>query len=163
MLDDIVELGRQLKDVVCEQGLTVAVAESLTSGALASAMGRAPSSSDWFLGGVVSYATRVKVEVLGATDGPTVTRLMAEEMARGVGALMRADLALSTTGVGGPGPKEDQPEGTVWIGVWSARGVRAERFHFPGDPSQIVERATAQAVAMGVDEAHALARMSAAS
>jgi nicotinamide-nucleotide amidase len=155
---EAVDLGNELQQVVCDSGLTVAVAESLTCGALASAFGQSPSSSDWFVGGVVAYSTRVKVEVLGVADGPVVNAETAEQMARGVGQLLKADLAVATTGVGGPGAKEGQPPGTVWIGVWSARDCHSAHFLFPGEPGDVVEAATARAVAMALDEARELAR-----
>ncbi|MGC4938171.1 CinA family protein [Kribbella sp. DT2] len=53
--------------------LTVAVAESLTSGSLACQLGAATDASDWFAGGVVAYTTAVKVGVLGVDPGPVVT------------------------------------------------------------------------------------------
>ncbi len=147
------ELGALARDA----GLQVAVAESLTSGAVASLLGRAPAASEWFAGGVVAYSTRVKVEVLGTTGGPVVNRSTAEQMARGAAGLTGADLAVATTGVGGPGSEEGEPAGTVWLGVWSARGARAERHRFDGDPAAVVAASAAAAVRLALAEARALA------
>ena len=75
-----------------ENKQTVAVAESLTSGKLASRLGAAPEASNWFAGGVVAYAAHVKFEVLGVEPGPVVSEQCARQMARGVVRLMRCGL-----------------------------------------------------------------------
>lgn len=154
-MDDVTDLADELAALARERGLRVAVAESLTAGALASRLGRAPDSAQWFVGGVVAYATDVKTAVLGTTGGEVVTSQTARQMAQGVAALMRADLAVATTGVGGPGPQEGKPEGTVWLGVWSSRGARAEEHRFDGDPAQVVEASVTAAVRLALAEARA--------
>lgn len=137
-------------DGIAEQALagdfTVAVTESLTGGALSCAFAAAHESSEWYRGGVIAYSPHVKFEVLGVTPGPVVTARCAEEMASGVADLLGADLTLSTTGVGGPGPEEGKPAGTVFIG-WALRGeVGSREYRFDGEPddvvSQTVEAAT---------------------
>lgn len=117
--------------------VTVAVAESLTGGQLASYLARAEGASSWFRGGVVSYMSEVKFEVLGVPEGPVVSRPAAEQMARGVRQLLGADVAVAVTGAGGPDPQDGQPPGTVWIGVAAEEGVTAEEQRFEGDPEEI--------------------------
>ncbi|HST86437.1 MAG TPA: CinA family protein, partial [Kineosporiaceae bacterium] len=90
---------------------TASVAESLTSGRIASYLGAAEAASDWFCGGVVAYTSDVKYKVLDVDQGPVITASCARQMAHGVANLMGSDLALSVTGVGGPDPVEDQPTG----------------------------------------------------
>jgi nicotinamide-nucleotide amidase len=132
------EFGRALSSA----GLTVAVAESLTAGAVASALGAAHGAATWFRGGVVAYAPEVKFAVLGVEPGPVATRECAEQMARGVAELMGADAAAATTGVGGPGPNEGKPAGTVFIAVRCRGRSAVTEHHFRGDPSAVVDQAT---------------------
>jgi nicotinamide-nucleotide amidase len=68
-------------------------------------------------------------------------------MASGVRARLGSDVAVATTGVGGPDPQEGQPAGTVWFGLARRDGqVDTERWHVPGDPSEVVERSTRRAL-----------------
>src|SRR5690606_16310984 len=98
-----------------ERGLTLAVAESLTGGLVASRLVAVPGAGDWFRGGVVSYAPDVKFEVLKGPEGPVVTAETAAAMATGVRDLLGADVGLGVTGVAGPDSLEGHPPGTVWL------------------------------------------------
>ena len=119
------------------RGETVCCAESLTGGSLASLLSETPGASAVFVGGVVSYATEVKRSVLGVTASRVVSAECAIEMASGVRALLGADWALSTTGVAGPDAQEDEPVGTVFIGIASAAGTRAIRLALSGTREEI--------------------------
>lgn len=130
-------VGRMLR----ERGLTVAVAESLTGGLVASRMVSIAGSSDWFRGGVVAYASDVKFDLLGVPEGPVVCREAAEAMAEGVRRVLGADVGLATTGVAGPTEQEDQPVGTVWLGLALGEGVDALRIQLPGDRDRIRQMA----------------------
>ncbi|MEV6283891.1 CinA family protein [Kribbella sp. NPDC051770] len=129
-------------------GRTVAVAESLTSGSIACQLGAATNAGAWFAGGVIAYATAVKVEVLGVDPGPVVTARCARQMARGVAALTHADFAVSVTGVGGPDPDEGRPPGTVFVAVAGADGEKVAEHHFDGEPADVVQAATTEALRM---------------
>jgi nicotinamide-nucleotide amidase len=135
MSDD--DLKQRLADLVLDRSWRVAAAESVTAGLVANAFAQAPSASDWFLGGVVAYATEVKQTLLGVAPGPVVNAATAEQMARGVAELLRAQVAVATTGVGGPDPEEGQPAGTVWVGLYVDGDVTSQRVHVPGDPEQV--------------------------
>jgi nicotinamide-nucleotide amidase len=126
-------------------GRTVAVAESLTSGALASRLGAANGAGDWFSGGVVAYRNEVKYKVLGVDPGPVITASCARQLARGVAALTGSDLGVGVTGVGGPDPVEGQPAGTVFVAVSGPGLDRVQEHHLPGEPPQVLE-ATVQRV-----------------
>ena len=124
-------------------GLTLAVAESLTGGLVASRLVNVPGSSAWFKGGVVAYDSEVKYSVLGVPRGPVVTADAARAMADGARRLMGADVGLSTTGVAGPEPQEGVAPGTVFLGVAGpgdeVEGVEA---HLPGDRDRVRQFST---------------------
>ncbi len=131
-----------------ERGLTVAAAESLTGGAVSSALAAAPGASEWYHGGVVAYSPRVKQHVLGVTPGPLVCDRCADELAHGAARVLEADAAVSTTGVGGPDPEEGEDPGTVYVGVKVPSGASTHRLELEGDPSEVVERATEKALGL---------------
>ncbi len=143
---DAGELAEAIAAGVQDAELTVAAAESLTSGRVACHLGAAPEASKWFAGGVVAYSSQVKFEVLGVDVGPVVTARCAGQMAEGVARLTGADLAVATTGAGGPDPQDGQPPGTVFIAVLSADGVQVTEHHFEGEPSDVVEASTLTAL-----------------
>jgi nicotinamide-nucleotide amidase len=120
------------------RGLTLAVAESLTGGLVASRLVNVPGASQWFRGGVVSYAPEVKFSVLGVPDGPVVSAATAAAMATGVRDLLGADVGLGVTGVAGPDPLEGEAPGTVYLGavVGDADPV-ATRVVLPGDRERV--------------------------
>ena len=126
-----------LAELVAERGLTVSTAESMTGGAVAEALVAVPGSSDWLAGGVISYMSRVKYELLGVRPGPVICEPAAREMASAVARLMRTDLGIATTGVAGPAPMEDQPVGTLWVGVAVRSDVHARHCLLDGDPAAI--------------------------
>lgn len=146
--DDAADTAEAVGRSALSLGWTVGAAESLTSGAVASALGAAPQASDWFRGSVVAYSREVKYHLLGVPRGPVVSRSAAVSMARGACRELGADVAVSTTGAGGPDPQDGQPPGTVWLAVaWRGRW-HAEQHSFPGSPSAVVEATTAQALAL---------------
>ncbi|TCC50402.1 CinA family protein [Kribbella pittospori] len=139
-------IAERIADVAREQGWTVAVAESLTSGSIACQLGAAPEANSWFAGGVVAYASEVKFKVLDVNRGPVVTARCAEQMARGVARLTNADFAVAVTGVGGPDPDEGHPAGTVYLAVSSGSHEESAHHEFDGDPPEVVELATLTAL-----------------
>lgn len=118
-------------------GKTLAVAESLTGGMIGARLTAVPGASDWFRGGVVSYASEVKWKVLGVTEGPVVTGSAAVEMAGGARRLLGADVGLAVTGVAGPTEQEGEPVGTVWVGLAGLGEHRAKRLQLGGDRENI--------------------------
>lgn len=120
------------------RGATLAVAESLTGGLVASRLVNVPGASDWFRGGIVSYASDVKVSVLGVPEGPVVSAAAAAAMAEGVRRLLAADVGLAVTGVAGPDPLEGHPPGTVFMAVAAGEGPPATvRVALPGDRTRV--------------------------
>jgi nicotinamide-nucleotide amidase len=100
-----------------ERGSTLAVAESVTGGLIGGRITNVPGSSSVFRGGVVSYASDVKFDVLGVTPGPVVSESAAVEMARGVRRVLNSSVSLAVTGVAGPDEQDGKPAGTLCIGV----------------------------------------------
>jgi nicotinamide-nucleotide amidase len=136
------ELGSELRGELLARGMTLATAESLTGGLLADLASAPPGASETYVGGVVSYATRVKVAVLGVREETVeehgvVSEQCAREMAEGVRALMGADWGVSTTGVAGPTTQEDKPVGTVFLAVAGPTGTTCHERRFEGDRSHI--------------------------
>jgi PncC family amidohydrolase len=110
--------------LLVELGATLGVAESLTGGLIAARLTAVPGASEWFRGGVVSYAAEVKHDLLGVPDGPVVTAAAAGAMASGAARRLGATVGLAVTGVAGPTEQEGQPVGTVWVGL-DLSGLRA--------------------------------------
>lgn len=130
----------RIAELAGKQELTVATAESLTSGLIATKLGAGPSASQWFRGTVVAYQEPVKFDVLGVPEGPVVTAECAEQMVRGVVKLLGADAAVSVTGVGGPDPEEGEEPGTVYVGVLVRDVLVVHRLDLAGDdPERILE------------------------
>jgi nicotinamide-nucleotide amidase len=127
-------------------GFTVAVAESCTAGRLATLIAEVPGSGEWFKGGMVACDDELKYRLLNVPVGPVITRSAAKRMASGVRQLLDADIGVATTGVEGPEPQEDQPIGTVFIGIADPSGSQALRLALLGSPSQIREAASAHAL-----------------
>jgi nicotinamide-nucleotide amidase len=128
------------------EGLTLAVAESLTGGMVGSRLVDVVGASNWFRGGVVSYASEVKFDVLGVREGPVVTPDVAEQMASGVARLLSADVGLSTTGVAGPEEQEGKPVGTVFVGLHLDGRTESVELRLPGERQHVRGLATISAL-----------------
>ena len=133
------------------RGQTLAIAESLTGGLVASLVTDVPGSSSYLLEGVVAYANESKMERLGVQESTliahgAVSEEVACEMAEGVRAVLGADWGVSTTGIAGPtGATEDKPLGLVYYAVAGENGTQVRRQVFTGD-RLAVKRASAEAV-----------------
>jgi nicotinamide-nucleotide amidase len=127
-------LAERVGELALSQELTVAVAESLTGGMIASALAAAERSSEWFLGSVVAYASQVKHDVLDVPDGPVVSATAASAMARGVRRLLKADVAVAVTGAGGPSGQDGREPGTVFVAFDSADEHRVLRLELDDEP-----------------------------
>lgn len=125
-----------------QKGWRLATAESCTGGLIGHRITDIPGSSDYYLGGVVAYAYEAKVAVLGVSwetlqAHGAVSRETVLEMARGARKLLGADLAVSVSGIAGPGgATPDKPVGTTWFGLSTAEGEWARIYRFPGDRAQ---------------------------
>ncbi|MEA3216234.1 MAG: nicotinamide-nucleotide amidase [Acidimicrobiia bacterium] len=131
----------QLHELICDEGVTVAVAESLTGGAVTARLVAVPGSGEWLRGGVVAYDAEVKFSVLGVERGCVVTKSCAEQMALGVVRTLDAEVAVSTTGVAGPESLEGREVGTVLVAVADRGRCTVEEHHFDGSPHEVREQA----------------------
>ena len=135
---DDTDLAATVHRALLERRETVATAESLTGGLLGGLLTATSGSSETYRGGVVTYATDLKESLLQVPDDVVrdhgvVSAQCAEQMATGVRALVRADWALSTTGVAGPTLQEGKPPGTVFVGLAGPTGVRTLHLALEGD------------------------------
>lgn len=131
-------VARRILDRLAARGWTLAVAESLTGGMVASALVDIPGASAVFRGGVVAYATDVKRSALGVDAGllasaGAVDPEVARQMAEGVRALLGADVGLAATGVAGPQEQDGKAVGTVCIAVVTPEGATSATLRFGGD------------------------------
>jgi PncC family amidohydrolase len=143
-----IEVGRLLRS----RELKLAVAESCTGGLLADRLTDVPGSSDYFLGGVVAYAYEAKVALLGVSWDTlkaygAVSRETVLEMARGARKALSADVAISVSGIAGPGGGlPNKPVGTTWLGLSTVADERAFLQTFHGDRRQNKIEAAAAAL-----------------
>ncbi len=131
----------------------MATAESLTGGLVGELLTGVPGASASYLGGVISYATRLKATLAGvdpatlAEHGP-VAEVTARQMAAGVAERCGADWGLSVTGVAGPTGQDGHPVGQVFIGVAQAGGADwSEELRLAGDRQAIRRQSAEQALA----------------
>ncbi len=140
-------LGKLLR----KKGLTLSTAESCTGGMLSHKITNIPGSSDYFLGGVVSYHTSTKESLLKVSKGlieshGVVSIEVAAAMAEGVKEIFKSDIGVGITGIAGPtGGNERTPVGTVCIAI-SFRETISERHHFIGNRVKVKEWATNMAL-----------------
>ncbi len=123
---EINERSNLLAELLRERHKTLALAESCTGGWIAKVLTDIAGSSEWFLGGVVSYSNAAKYELLGVDEASlekygAVSGQVAEQMVEGAQRVFSASLALSVTGVAGPtGGSAEKPLGLVWFGFKQA-------------------------------------------
>jgi PncC family amidohydrolase len=132
------EIGKLLQ----QRDLKLALAESCTGGLIGHRITNVPGSSEYFAGGIVAYSYEAKVKTLGVSwdilnSVGAVSSETVLAMARGAKEMMDADVAISISGIAGPGGGTDEkPVGTVWVGLVAADGNWSQEFHFESDREQ---------------------------
>lgn len=155
--ENIAALALKLKELALARRVTVGTAESCTGGLIAGAITAVPGSSEYFLGGVVSYANAVKTKLLGVPEeilstAGAVSGECARFMARGAAKALGADWTVSVTGVAGPdGGSAEKPIGTVWFGLYGPGGVEAHVRHFAGGRAAVRAQTAAHALSMLIE------------
>ncbi|RKS98563.1 CinA family nicotinamide mononucleotide deamidase-related protein [Flavobacterium sp. 123] len=138
-----VVVGRILKN----QNKTIATAESCTGGKIAEVITSVPGASNYFKGSVVSYATEVKINVLGVPEAlinthSVVSAAVASAMALNVKKMMNSDYAIATTGNAGPTKGDANAEvGSVFIALATPNEVIVEEFNFGQPREKVIDRA----------------------
>lgn len=153
MSDALQIIARQVADALLSHGQTLTTAESCTGGWIAKVLTDIAGSSVWFDRGFVTYSNEAKQEML-AVDGAlletqgAVSEPVVAAMVQGALAHSRASLAVSVSGVAGPGGGSDEkPVGTVWFG-WQRQGCEpvTRRHQFPGDRDSVRRQAAVVAL-----------------
>ena len=131
---------------------TAATAESCTGGMIGAVLTAVPGASRVFKGGIISYSNEIKNCLLGVETelldrcGP-VSAPVAEAMARGARAVLRTDMAVSVTGLAGPGGDDyGNPVGTVFIGYADENDTRTEKYRFAGEREAVRQQAVRAAL-----------------
>lgn len=163
MTEEMIRRARQVVELGAKYGLTVSTAESCTGGLVCGALTAISGSSAVVRGGIVSYDSEVKHDLLGVDqaviDDPSlgvVSAECAEMMCAGAAAALKSDLCVSVTGIAGPtGAEPGKPVGTVWFGLFTRGSTRTELHHFEGDREGVRSQAASCALGLlreGIEE-----------
>ena len=159
-MENLDELASRVIEIFREKGLSLALAESCTGGMIAETITNVAGASDIFYGSAVTYVNSAKEHILGVAHETlekhgAVSSECAEEMACGARSVYGADVAMSVTGIAGPGGgSETKPVGTVWFGLAMKDGAETFRRRFDGDRAA-VRRQTVEEVLRRLAEAGA--------
>ena len=147
-------LSEQLGGLLRSKGLLMGTAESCTGGRIANMVTLVAGSSDYFVGGVVSYSNEVKHNVLGVSEDSlrlhgAVSREVVEQMAQGAIRTLGCDCSVATSGVAGPGGgSPEKPVGTVWIAAALKEQVVSHCYHFGTVRAENIQPAADAALTM---------------
>jgi nicotinamide-nucleotide amidase len=150
-------LEKQAGVLLEQQGLKLAVAESCTGGLISHLITNVAGASNYYLGGVTSYANQVKVGMLGVSPSTieqhgAVSAETVLEMARGVRKVLGADVGVAVSGIAGPsGGTPQKPVGTVWVGLSSAKDEFARHFLWQGDRLAIKKQSAQAAFSLLIE------------
>ena len=132
---------------------TIAVAESITGGLLSARLTNIPRSSEYFIGGIISYNNRIKVQELGVpasviAKAGAVSSDVAVLMAEGIKRRYRTDFGLSVTGSAGPDPHPPAPVGLVYVALAFDSGTEWKEIRLQGTRPEIREKAAQAALGL---------------
>lgn len=151
-MENILDLAARVGGALQAKGLLLVTAESCTGGGAAQAITEIAGSSEWFDCGFVVYSNASKIDLLDVpaaliAQHGNVSEEIAEEMAKGALANSNAHVAISTTGIAGPGGAvPGKPVGTVCFGWASAHSVHTERLIFSGDRQSVRQQTVVHAL-----------------
>lgn len=152
--DELLDLAERVGAACRARGITIATAESCTAGLVAHLITEVPGSSDYFRGGLVTYANEVKTGLVGVPEETlaahgAVSAQVAVAMAEGARRVVGVDLAVAVTGVAGPdGGTAAKPVGLTYVAVADARGDDVRRFAWSEDRSGNKRSSAAAALAL---------------
>jgi PncC family amidohydrolase len=136
-------LAKEVGELLRSKNLTISVAESCTGGKVGDLLTDVSGSSDYFMGGVISYSNRAKAELLGVREKTLATKgavsdEVARQMASGVRESLHAKIGVGITGIAGPlGGTPKKPVGLVYIAVDSDKGTICAKDLFKGSRTQV--------------------------
>ncbi len=145
--EDNQELYQAVGEILQKKGLTLSVAESCTAGLLAAEVTKQSGSSNYFLGGAISYSNEVKknflkVEPKTLIKYGAVSEQCAREMAENARKIFQSDIGLSITGIAGPsGGTKEKPVGLVYLGLSTEEGTQVWKRDFSGNREEIRRKA----------------------
>ena len=140
------------------KGKTLVTAESLTGGGIGAALTAVPGSSEVYKGGVISYTNWVKENILGVSGEVldtcgAVSEPVAQAMAEGIRRILKADAAVSVTGLAGPGGDEyGNPVGTVFIGYADENGSMVKHCRFSGSREDVRRQTVEEALELVLEQ-----------
>jgi nicotinamide-nucleotide amidase len=149
---DLASLAARLQHVALERGVTVGTAESCTGGLIGHALTAVAGSSEYYLGGVISYSDGLKVGLLGVSPETldrhgAVSAQVAAAMAEGACTRLGCDYAVSVTGVAGPGGgTAAKPVGLTYVAVAGPGGHEVQRHQWEGDRAANKEHSAEAAI-----------------
>ncbi len=156
--DNSKDLNQLVYDLCKIKCISISVAESCTSGLIASSLSQVPGSSNSFLGGIICYSDLSKINLLGISPDlikkkSSVSKDVCFEMAQNVRNKFNSDFSIATTGYAGPtGGTEDNPVGTVFITINSLKGSITEKILFSGDRKIILNQVRIKALELLINE-----------
>lgn len=140
-----------LANLLKESHKTISVAESLTGGEISLKLTNVPGASDYFIGGIVAYSNRIKIQELGvppaiiAKEG-AVSEKVACLMAEGIKKKFKTDIGIAITGCAGPDPLPPAPVGLVFVALSSGMNIDCKELNLQGTRNEIKEKATQAAL-----------------
>ena len=155
--EGVKSLEEALGQVLIKKRLRLALAESCTGGALGARLTRAPGSSAYFLGSIVSYANEIKQDLLAVPEimlqnKGAVSKEVVEAMAEGVRIKLKSDIGIAISGIAGPeGGSKEKPVGTVFIALADNDQCLCRKFEFQLDRTGNIEQAVHQALILLLD------------
>lgn len=156
--DNSKDLNQLVYDLCKIKCISISVAESCTSGLIASSLSQIPGSSNFFLGGIICYSDLSKINLLGISpklinEKSSVSEDVCFEMAKNVRNKFNSDYSIATTGYAGPsGGTDDNPVGTVLITINSTKGSVTEKILFSGDRKIILNQVRIKALELLIEE-----------
>jgi nicotinamide-nucleotide amidase len=140
--------------LLAQKNKTIATAESCTGGKIAQTLTAVAGASKYFVGGIISYATQTKIDILGIdetliSENSVVSGEVAKQMAINIQKIMKTDYALATTGNAGPTKGDKKSEvGVVFIALATPNGVFVEEYNFGQPREKVIDRAVNKALEM---------------
>ena len=148
----------KLHELCLTQNISISVAESCTSGNIASALSLISNSSGYFKGGIIAYQNLIKINILNVSKEliekeTEVSSRVVKQMANHVLLQFQSDFSVATTGYAGPNGGDDKnPVGTVYIAVANKSKTKIKKLFFNGDRQDVVNQATETALRLLYDE-----------